>query len=176
MARPATGKVIEHQGRGGRTYRSLRFTAYGKRRYVSLGAITAGEAARELRHILADVERGAWTPPAGVEAPPEPEPIPTFHQYAEDWWVRNERRLAAKTHEDYRWRLERHLLPFFAEMRLDAITYDAVERYIAAKLAASPPLSARSINMTVTLLGAILEGGDRAADPCARAASSLSRS
>jgi hypothetical protein len=62
MARPATGKVIEHKGNDGRTYRSLRFTAYGKRRYVSLGKVTIGEAERELRHVLADVERGAWTP------------------------------------------------------------------------------------------------------------------
>ena len=65
--------------------------------------------------------------------------------------------LRPSTHGDYRWRLERHLLPFFAEYPLDAITYDAVERYIAAKLAEREPLSARSINMTVTLLGAILE-------------------
>lgn len=36
-------------------------------------------------------------------------------------------------------------------------SFDAVERYIAAKLAEQDPLSARSINMTVTLLGAILE-------------------
>jgi integrase len=157
MARPATGKVIDHQGSDGRTYRALRFTAYGKRRYVSLGPVTGGEAERELRHVLADVERGTWTPRAGVEAPPEPEPIPTLHQYAEEWWTRNERRFAPATQADYRWRLEGHLLPFFAEMRLDAITFDTVERYIATKLAATPPLSARSINMTVTLLGAILE-------------------
>jgi site-specific recombinase XerC len=51
-----------------------------------------------------------------------------------------------------------HLLPFFAETRLEEITFDLVERYIAAKLAEREPLSARSINMTVTLLGAILEG------------------
>ncbi len=158
MPRPATGKVIEHNGTDGRTYRSLRFTAYGKRRYVSLGVVSAGEAERELRHVLADVERGTWTPSPTVEPPLEPEPIPTLHEYAEQWWVRNERRFAPATREDYRWRLERHLLPFFAETRLDAITFDAVERYIAAKLAASPPLSPRSINMTVTLLGAILEG------------------
>ena len=53
-------------------------------------------------------------------------------------------------------------------MRLDAITFDTVERYIAGKLAGTvydkgvpvgedDPLSARSINMTVMLLGAILE-------------------
>jgi integrase len=70
---------------------------------------------------------------------------------------RNERRFKPATQEDYRWRLERHLLPYFAEMPLDAIIFDAVERYIGAKLDTTQPLSPRSINMTVTLLGAILE-------------------
>ncbi len=42
-------------------------------------------------------------------------------------------------------------------MQLDAITFDTVERYIAAKLAEEKPLSSRSINMTVTLLATILE-------------------
>jgi len=158
MARPATGKVIEHAGKDGRTYRALRFTAYGKRRFVSLGAVSAGEAERELRHVMSDVERGTWQPPAAVEAPPEPEPIPTFHQLAEQWWVRHERQFAENTQLDYRWRLESHLLPFFGGLRLDQITFDQVERYIAGKLAEDKPLSPRSINMTVTLLGVILEG------------------
>lgn len=86
------------------------------------------------------------------------QPLPTFHDYAEDWWLRHERRLRPKTQSDYRWRLEKHLLPFFKDYPLDAITFDAVERYIAAKLAEDDPLSARSINMTVILLGAIMEG------------------
>ena len=158
MARRATGKVIEHQGRDGRTYRALRFTAYGRRRYVSLGAVSAGAAERALRHTMADVERGTWQPPTPAEPPPEPDPIPTFHQYAEEWWLRNERRFAQKTREDYRWRLESHLLPYFKDHTLDAITFDLVERYIASKLAEDDPLSPRSINMTVTLLAAILEG------------------
>jgi integrase len=157
MARPATGKVIEHLGQDGRTYRALRFTAYGKRRYVSLGAVTAGEAQRELRHVLADVERGTWTPRAGVEAPPEPEPIPTFHAFAEEWWTRHSGQITAGTQSDYRWRLQVHLLPWFRETRLDRITFDTVEQYIAAKLAEDDPLSPRSINMTVTLLAAILD-------------------
>lgn len=158
MARKATGKVIEHEGTDGLTYRALRFTAYGRRRYVSLGAVSAGEAERTLRHTMADVERGTWQPPIAVEPPPEPEPIPTFHQFAEEWWLRNDHRIAQKTREDYRWRLESHLLPYFKDHPLDAITFDLVERYIAGKLAEDKPLSPRSINMTVTLLAAILEG------------------
>ncbi|MGI8864980.1 MAG: tyrosine-type recombinase/integrase [Solirubrobacteraceae bacterium] len=158
MARKVTGAVVEHDGRDGRTYRSLRFTAYGKRRFVSLGPVSEGEAQRELRHLLADIERGTWQPQATAEPPTEPNPIPTFHEFAEQWWTRNERQLAASTQSDYRWRLEKHLLPFFAEHSLDRITFDLVERYIAAKLAEAEPLSARSINMTLTLMAAILDG------------------
>lgn len=157
MARPITGSIVEHHGRDGRTYRSLRFTAYGKRRHVKLGAVTAEAAALTLSHVIADVQRGTWQPPEAIVPPPEAEPVPTFHEFAERWWERHEKRYARKTQEDYTWRLSVHLLPYFADMRLDAITYDDVESYIAAKLAEDEPLSPRSINMTVTLLGAILE-------------------
>jgi integrase len=158
MARRATGRVIEHQGADGLTYRALRFTACGKRRYLSLGPVTATDAERELRHVLADVERGTWQPPQALSPPSEPDPVPTFHEYAEEWWVRTEKQIAASTLANYRWRLESHLLPHFAGLRLDQITFDTVERYIAAKLAENKPLSPVSINMTVTLLAAILEG------------------
>jgi integrase len=187
MARPTVGKVLEHVGKDGLTYRSLRFVAYGKRRFVALGAVSAEAAEKALRHVIADVERGTWQPARQVESPREPDPIPTFHEFAEDWWLRNEKQLAAKTRTDYRWRLECHLLPYFGEMPLDAITFDTVERYIAAKLtegeriraaaaADSPivqhftdsigrerkrkaqPLSPRAINMTLILFAAILEG------------------
>ena len=149
---------MEHVGQDGRTYRSLRFTAYGKRRYVSLGPVSAVEATKHLGHVLADVERGTWQPAAPIEPPGEPDPMPTFHVFAEEWWLRNEKQLRPTTQADYRWRLEKHLLPFFAAAPLNQITFDLVERYIAAKLAEDEPLSARSINMTLVLMGSILEG------------------
>ncbi len=158
MARQATGTIVEHRGKDGRTYRGLRFTAYGKRRFVSLGAVTADEAKTELRHVLADVERGTWQAPTPVEPPPEPAVVPTFHQLSEQWWLRHSGRLTEGTRVDYRGRLERHLIPAFGSMRVDAITFDSVEDYIAGKLARDKPMSPRYINMTVTLLGAILEG------------------
>jgi integrase len=158
MSRQATGKVVEHHGTGGRTYRALRFTAYGKRRYVSLGAVSAAEAEQALRHTMADVERGTWRPPRAVEPPADVEPTPTFHAFAEQWWVLREAQWAMKTQHDYRWKLEFHLLPFFGERRLNEITVADVESYAAAKLAEKPrPLSPRSINATITLLGMILE-------------------
>lgn len=153
MPRRPTGQIIEHTGADGLTYRRLRFTAGGKRRFVSLGAVGAAEAERELRHVLADVERGTWRPADRAPAPVE---MPTFHEFAEQWWLRNEGRFAAKTHKDYRWRLEQHLLPHFADKPLDGITFDLVETYVAAKLAEGT-LGASSINKTVILLAAILE-------------------
>src|SRR2546427_3374494 len=159
MPRPATGQIVEHRGRDGRVYRSMRFRAGGKRYTEPLGVVSRDKAETALRHRMADVERGVWTPPAPPPEPsPELEPIPTFHAYAEQWWLRNEARLAAKTVEDYRWRLERHLIPYFGELRLDMITFDTVESYIATKLGEDDPLSPRSINMTLTLLATIIEG------------------
>ncbi len=157
MARPMRGSITEHVGRDGHTYRSLRFQAGGKRYRVPLGAVSAEAAEQALRHTIADIERGTWTPPAAIEAPTEPTFAPTFHEFAEEWWTLTAGQLAANTQADYRWRLEGHLIPWFGERALDAITFDTVERYIAAKLAEDEPLSARSVNMTVTLLGAILE-------------------
>ncbi len=156
MARRPTGTIREHVGRDGLTYRSLKFSAYGKRRFVALGAVDLGQAEKALRGVLADVERGVWREPDPVA--PEPEGMPTFHEFAEQWWIRNEAQLRPSTRTDYRWRLEKHLLPFFADYTLDRITFDLVERYIAAKLAEADPISPRSINMTLTLMAAILEG------------------
>lgn len=158
MARQATGTIVEHRGKDGRTYRALRFSAYSKRRFVTLGTVTAREAERELTHVLADVERGIWKAPAAVEPPSEPVAVATFHQLSEQWWLRHAARLTEGTRVDYRGRLERHLIPYFGEMPIDRITFDTVEDYIAAKLARAKPMSPRYINMTVTLLGAILEG------------------
>ena len=157
MARPTTGSVTTHRGKDGRTYRYLRFVAYGKRRNVRLGPVTAEQAETELRHTLADVERGTWTAPEAIETPAEPVAVQTFHAFAEEWWTLRKGQLSANTRADYSWRLQVHLLKFFGPMPLDAITLDTVERYNAAKLAEDDPLSARSINMTVTLLAAILE-------------------
>ncbi len=157
MARKPTGAVLSHTGNDGRTYRSLRFTAYGTRRFVSLGPVTEAEAQRKLRHVLADVERDKWEPER-IEAQREPEATKTFHAYAEEWWLLNVRRWSPRTVEDYKWRLERDggLVDHFGEMPLDRITVDTVEGFVAAKLAEGT-LSPRSINMQVVLLAQILE-------------------
>jgi hypothetical protein len=59
MPRKATGQVIEPDNKQ-RSW-AIRFTAYGKRRFVSLGRPEEGwnrqRVEAELRHVLADVER-----------------------------------------------------------------------------------------------------------------------
>jgi len=133
---------------------------------VTLGSREDGwdrtKAERELQHILADVERGKWQPTERevIEAPRE---IPTFHEFASEWFERQKvegrRRgggLTAAGVADLEWRLSVHLLPFFKSMRLDAITVEDVDRYRLGKVKAGK-LNATSINKTLQVLSAVLE-------------------
>jgi integrase len=171
MPRAHKGEVTEHVAKDGRTYRTLRFYADGKRRRVPLGVVSEGDAERALRHAMADVERGTWVAPEPVRAASVPtvgEGVPTFHEFAREWWALRKDDLAPNTQADYKWRLEVHLIPYFGPLPLDAITFETIDRYRAGKrkgvvydegreVGHARPLSPRSINMTVTLLGAILE-------------------
>jgi integrase len=142
--------------KGGRGW-ALRFRAYGKRRYVTLGedGWDRERAEAELRHVLADVERGVWRPyePESAEAPGE---IPTFHEFASEWLANREPELAHKTYTGYRRRLTRHLLPHFAQIRLDAIGAEDVDRYKASKLREGG-IGPYEVNKTLGLLAQILD-------------------
>ncbi len=69
MGRKATGAVVEHVGTDGRVYLSLRFTAYGKRRFVSLGPVERDVAERKLRLALDQVAEGTWKPRSRSSCP-----------------------------------------------------------------------------------------------------------
>jgi integrase len=169
MARKATGQVVERDGAGGRTF-ALRFRAYGKRRYVTLGTAAEGwthaKAEEELANVLADVRRGIWTPSERSESR-EPPPEPTFHEFASEWLESRRHEFAARTAEDYELALSHHLLPFFKDHRLSDITAQEVDRYKAAKVrereegTVERPLSNRTINKTLTRLGQILDAALR---------------
>jgi hypothetical protein len=121
MPRPATGQVLEREGRDGKTY-ALRFRAYGKRRYLTLGTVAEGwsgdRAETELQNVLADVRRGIWREPEPEPVAEESRPEPTFHEFASEWLeMKRVEGLAPRSLEDYRWSLTHHLLPFFAEHR-----------------------------------------------------------
>ena len=116
MARTASGQVIVRQGRRGRTY-ALRFRAYGRRRYLTLGTDSEGwdrrRAELELENVLADVRRGLWRPQEPSQAV---EPT-TFHEFASEW-LGSRDDLRPSTVEVYRRQLTDHLLPYFHRHRL----------------------------------------------------------
>lgn len=156
MARKATGSVIEPQG--GRSW-AIRFRAYGKRRYVALGSSEEGwsrqKAEAELRHVLADVERGTWRPyePEPVAAPVE---VPTFHVFASEWLESRKPELRPRSVADYEWCLSHHLLPFFEGFRLDTIDIAAVDAYKAQKIREGK-LGAAQINKTLKALAMVID-------------------
>jgi integrase len=159
MPRRATGQVVERQLTGGRVF-ALRFRAYGKRRYLTLGTVEEGwsrtRAEEELANVLADVRRGIWRPDVRQEAA-EPVPEPSFHEFASEWLagLRSEG-LSENTLKDYTWQLCNHLLPFFAQHRLSEISIAEVDRYRQEKVREGE-VSATSINKTITRLAQILE-------------------
>jgi len=121
------------------------------------------------------------------EAPtPEEFVVPTFEEWSNAWWDLNQAQWRPSTRADYLWRLNLNLAPAFGSMPVNTITNNKVKLYIAEKQAENKrireaaakgeplkqqitdkrgrtydrplrPLSDRSINMTVTLLGAILQ-------------------
>ena len=156
MARKATGGVIEpKEGRGW----AIRFRAYDKRRLVTLGTSEEGwsrqKAEAELRHVLADVERGIWQPhrPATPEAPAD---VPTFHVFASEWMAARRPELRPRTIKDYEWSLSHHLLPFFKGHLLPEITVAEVDRYKQAKVREGK-LAPQQINKTLKRLSQILD-------------------
>jgi integrase len=157
MPRAATGQVVAPGGKQ-RSW-ALRFRAYGKRRFVTLGRPEDGwdrpRAEAELRHVLADVERGIWSP-RELESVQAPREAPTFHEFASTWLGNREPELAPKTIASYRWQLTDHLLPHFAGMRLEAIGAEDVDRYKAAKLREGA-IGPNQINKSLGLLARILD-------------------
>lgn len=148
----------------------MRFRAYGKRRYVTLGATADGwtrpKAEEELANVLADVRRGIWKPARAPEVS-EPAPEPTSHEFASEWLGARRHEFAARTAEDYELALSHHLLPVFKDHRLSEITAQEIDRYKADKVRerekelVERPLSNRTINKTLIRLGQILDAAVR---------------
>src|SRR5215213_2120038 len=156
MARRSTGGVVEKATHRGTSY-GIRFRALGRRRFAHVGyaadGCTHAHAAAELAFTLEQVRRGEWRP----RAEPEPErEIPTFHEFASEWYSEREPALRQATVEAYRWALVDHLLPAFARKRLGDIDVAAVDAYRRHKLAEGR-LCARSVNQTISRLGSILD-------------------
>lgn len=160
MPRPATGQVIERSTRSGVTSYALRFRVNGRREFLQLGyspTWTRRRAEEELLNVMADVRRGTWQPPRREPPPEPPSEPPTFHEFASEWLAaRKLDGLQPRTLEFLRWTLTDHLLPHFADVRVDRITVEAVDRYARAK-SAEGRLSNGSVNRTLETLCAVLE-------------------
>jgi integrase len=156
MARKTTGAIIPPKGKQ-RSW-AMRFTANGKRRYVTLGRPEDGwnrqRAEAELERTLAQVKLGQWQPATKVEAKPADDP--SFHQFASRWFERHRPEWRERTVEDYRWALSHHLLPHFADHRLTDITIETVDAYKSEKLREGR-LGAAQINKTLVRLAQVLE-------------------
>jgi integrase len=174
MARRGVGAGTVIPPKGRRRSWAVRFKAYGKRHFVTLGRPEDGwnrqRADAELRHILADAERGIWKPydPPAIQIPQE---MPVFEEFAAEWLAINSSGWRDFTLAHYNWALKSHLLPFFGQHRLVEITVQEVDRYRSWKATQpirrggasettkrnAPLLSARSINNTIRALSTILE-------------------
>ena len=164
MARKTAGQVIERTGQRGTTY-ALRFQIAGRRHFQTLGNESDGwsreRADGELRYVMAQIERGAWTPPRDkAPAVVESRPDPGFREFASEWFAALPRTgpaaLSPNTIADYEWQLTHHLVPFFARHTLSEITIQEVDRYRQTKVREGR-LAATSINKTITRLAQILE-------------------
>jgi hypothetical protein len=121
MSRRSTGQLYENRSKqtGRVTSYGVRFRYAGKRRYVTLDAATRREAEAAMAHLMADVQSGFWTPPEERELDPEPRGMPTFAEFASEWFRgRVADGVSERGQEDLLWRLGhlRSLGPVSASM------------------------------------------------------------
>jgi integrase len=180
MGRPATGQIRTNVRKDGSTLYSARVWAYGSRHTIKFGTDREGWTRERVEAKLADIQAliklGLWELPGQQ---PAEEAEPTFHEIASNWLaMRAAEGLAERTVEDYRWRLVRHLLPFFAQYPMSQIDVRLVERFKRDKLRereeilaataagtalrdvhgrARRPLSNKSINKLLELVAQILD-------------------
>ena len=84
---------------------------------------------------------------------PSPE-APTFREFITDYFPSIEANVSAKTSRDYRWAIDRHLLPQLGALRLDEITSGILNR-LSARLTASGYAGA-TVNNYVSLAALLL--------------------
>jgi len=107
---------------------------HGQRKRKRVGVGPAGKKAAELAaiKIQARLAEGDTAPLA-----PAPPSAPTFASIAEEWLRRYPALHAIRpgTLDNYRSFTERHLIPYFGELPITAITVDRIEDFIEAKRA-----------------------------------------
>jgi integrase len=147
MARPATGQVVKPTP--SHPCFALRFRAYGKREFLTLGrpddSWTTAMAERELAVVLRDVDLGTWRPARRDPAPSE-NVDPTLHEFASDWFSAKRFEIEKNTTSHYQNDLTNHLLPFFKGHHLSQITVAEVDRYRQTKVREAAEITAAAEN------------------------------
>jgi integrase len=185
MAARPRGQVVERHWKSGRTY-AIRFYAYGRRRYLTLGRESEGWTRRraedELANVLADVRRDLWVEPLpGVRRRHRKQKREMlFAVFADDLLAERRPQLSEATCGYLEWGL-RHLRPFFDDWLLRDIDAEAVDAYRAQKVPEAEalgealergrprrdeagrimrPLSSSSINKTIDVLQWLLSAAE----------------
>lgn len=184
MAGKPRGGVLERNWKKGRGY-ALRFSAYGRREYLTLGfeddGWTRKAAEEELEKVLAEVRLGIWVRPekqkrrSGGE-PEEEGATPVFASFARRLVDSREGQVSESQQRYERWGLA-HLLGYFGDWPLADIDVQAVDAYRHRKVQEADarrraierrkplrdergrvlrPLAASSINKTIDLLQWVL--------------------
>lgn len=180
MEERCENNILERSFGGSKVF-ALRFRAYGRRRYLTLGTADEGWTRRrgeeEMDVIRAEVERGTWVPPAPRHRMADGdrgrgEDAALFGSFAKSQVRERRGDVRPATSGYWDWALG-HLLPFFADRPLTGIDVWAVDAYRLHKLEESDdrrrrlaegrprtdalgralrPLSAGSINKTIEVL------------------------
>lgn len=145
MARPRRAKLVEDRlGDNSTVFWADVTVAVGDRRHITLGYSREGmnreEALSQLRDLEAQVRLGQWVDPRPAE--PTGAQI-TFQQYASEWFAAKSREVSENRRKDLRWRLTKHLIPFFGSYPLGEIDKRLVKAFREFKLAERDALAER---------------------------------
>lgn len=145
--------------------------AWTKRGKPAAGYLTKQGAHRELDAILADARRHRLT------SQPRLASTVTFAEAACEWlrYVEHDRKRRPSTITDYRWIVERRLLPDFGDLSLESITTQRIDNWrvelvAAGGIADGEGLSARTINKYLGVMHSILKRAQRVYGLAANAA------
>lgn len=119
---------------------AFRYYAPDGRRREKSGYPTRRAAEAALREVLAQVDRGTWREVTRIG----------FAEFAERWLETYAApNVKPSTLAGYRGAVRNHLAPYFGDAPLTAITREAIERFLADKLAAVHPLGHRRAGQRV---------------------------
>jgi integrase len=132
----AKGQVLHRRAKGGWRW-AIRFNAYGRRRYLTLGRDADGwtrrRAEEELANVLADVRRDLWVEPGrGGRRRKRRKADPLFGPFATGLLEERRGELSEGSLRYLAWGFS-HLSTYFSDWRLREIDAEAVDGYRSEK-------------------------------------------